>query len=375
MIFKYSKLNVRCLAAFIASLFLVTSCGGNAAQDDGEQTPAKRNFCLSAQMKNSVEIIEVSKQVVSEQLSLSGKIEYNENDLTVFRSLLDGLVADVKFELGDHVRKGQVLATITSSQIQELHQQKRYQENQIVLLEKQLKSKNEMAADGLLAMTEVLASEHELTSARIELDRVNQSLALYKATDQGAFHILAPRNGYIIQKSISAGQSITAESEPLFSLSNLEEVWVMVNIYASNLRYVHVGDHVRVRTIAYPDQFYDGKIDKIYNVFDDNEHVLKARVVLANKNLKLMPGLSADILIDMSNGAEMAAAIPNKAKVFNNNKEYIVVYKGDCQLEIREIASVGQNEEYTFIADTLATGERILGTNALLVFEEINQQK
>lgn len=373
MIFKYCTLNARCLAAFTASLFLVTSCGGNAAQGDAEQAPTKRNFCLDAQMKNSVEIMEVSKQVISEQLSLSGKIEYNENDMTVFRSLLDGLVENVKFELGDHVHKGQILATITSSQIQELHQQKRAQESQISMLEKQLKSKKEMAADGLLAMTEVLASEHELESACIELDRVKQSLALYKATGSGAFHILAPRDGYIIQKSISAGQSITAESEPLFSLSNLEEVWVMVNIYASNLRYVHVGDHVRVRTIAYPDQFYDGKIDKIYNVFDDNEHVLKARVVLSNKNLMLMPGLGADILIDMSNGADTAFAIPNRAKVFNNNKEYMVVYKSDCQLEIHEIASIGHNAQYTFIADTLAAGERILGTNALLVFEELNQ--
>lgn len=86
-----------------------------------------------------------------------------------------------------------------------------------------------------------------------------------------------------------------------------------------------------------------------------------------------MPGLGADILIDMSNGADTAFAIPNRAKVFNNNKEYMVVYKSDCQLEIHEIASIGHNAQYTFIADTLAAGERILGTNALLVFEELNQ--
>lgn len=51
----------------------------------------------------------------------------------------------------------------------------------------------------------------------------------------------------------------------------------------------------------------------------------------------------------------------------------MVVYKSDCQLEIHEIASIGHNAQYTFIADTLAAGERILGTNALLVFEELNQ--
>ncbi len=375
MIFKYCKHSVSYFLTLVAPLFLLVSCQRTEGHQQSEDTPAKQHFCLNTQMKESTEIIEVSKQPISEQLNLSGKIEYNENDMMVFRSLLDGVVEDVKFELGDYVHKGQVLARVNSSQIQELHQQRRYQENQIVLLEKQLKSKTEMAADGLVAMSEVLASEHELESARIELDRVKQSLTLYKASGSGGFHILAPRDGYIIQKSISIGQSITGESEPLFSLSNLKEVWVMVNIYASNLRYVHAGDRVKVRTIAYPNQFYDGTIDKIYNVFDDNEHVLKARVVLKNQNLKLMPGLSADILINTSRDTQTAYAIPNRAKVFNNDKEFIVVYKDDCDLEVREIASVGHNEEYTFIADTLAAGERVIGTNALLVFEELKQQK
>lgn len=356
-------------------LFLFSSCGTRASEEENEGPTVKQKFCLNEQLKKTSEIMEVERLPVSEQISLSGKIEYNENDMTVFRSLLDGVVENVRFELGDYVSKGQVLATISSSQIQELHQQKRYQENQIVLLQKQLKTKNEMAADGLLAGSEVLAAAHELESSRIELERVNQSLTLYRAAGKGAFHILAPKDGYIIQKSISAGQSITTESEPLFSLSNLKQVWAMVNIYASNLRYVHVGDQVKVRTIAYPDEVYDGKIDKIYNVFDDNEHVLKARVVLDNQNLVLMPGLSADILIDMNSDQRTAFAIPNRAKIFNNNKEYIVVYRDDCDLEVREIVSVGHNEQHTFIADTLAQGERIMGTNALLVFEGLNQNR
>ena len=66
---------------------------------------------------------------------------------------------------------------------------------------------------------------------------------------------------------MSVGQSITSDNEDaLFSISNLKQVWVMVNIYASNLQYVKKGDFVKVRTVAYPDRIYSGKIDKIYNV-------------------------------------------------------------------------------------------------------------
>ncbi|MFD1768892.1 efflux RND transporter periplasmic adaptor subunit [Sphingobacterium suaedae] len=356
----------------VAFTSLFSSCMPKVEQKKKDKA-GKQAFCLNEQLKRSTEVLEVHEQPIQEQLTLSGKIEYNENDLVVFRSLLEGVVEQVGFELGNYVQKGQVLATIKSVQIQELHQQKRYHENQIVLLEKQVNSKKQLAADGLVATPDVLAAEHELENARIDLERVNENLHLYRATGNGSFHILAPKNGYIIQKSISTGQSVTSESDPLFAISNLKEVWVMVNIYASNLRFIHVGDEAKVRTIAYPDQFYIGKIDKIYHVFDDNEHVLKARVVLSNQQLNLMPGLSADIIINKKTSTDSAFAIPNRAKVFHNNKEYIVVYTDDCQLAIRQITTIGANEEYTFIAEKLAAHERVIASNALLLFDQLNQ--
>lgn len=339
-----------------------------------EKSSEREAFCLNHQLKKATEIIEVKEQPITEQLTLSGKIDYDENNMVAFRSLLEGVVESVSFELGDQVKQGQVLATIKSAQIQELYQQKRFQENQIVLLKKQTQSTRELAADGLATTQDVLAVEHELESAILELERINESLSLYRAAGKDAFHLLAPKNGYIIQKSISPGQSVTGDSEPLFSISNLKEVWVMVNIYATNLRHVQVGNKVKVRTIAYPDKFYDGKIDKIYNTFDDNEHVLKARVVLPNPNMDLMPGLSADIVIDLNRkDAEMALAIPNRAKVFSNNKEYMVVYRDSCDMDVRPITILGDNEEYTYVKEKLHANEMIVGTNALLIFEQLNQ--
>lgn len=351
---------------------MFVSC--NPKTEDGEATMAKEEgFCLHDALRKTTEIMPVEERPVTEQLTLSGKIEYNENDRIAFRSLLRGVVGNVDFELGDQVTEGQVLATIKSTEIQELYQQKRYQQNQIRLLEKQVKSKKELAADGLLSAPDLLAAEHELESARIELDKVTESLMLYRAAGKDAFQIIAPKNGYIIQKAISPGQSVTEESTPLFSISNLKEVWVMVNIYASNLRYVTLGDSVKVRTIAYPDKSYNGKIDKIYNAFDDNEHVLKARVALANPQLDLMPGLSADIIIDLHNEAGKAFAIPNRAKVFSNNEEYVVVYRDSCDMEIRPITTVGHNEDYTYVKEKFNANEQIIGTNALLIFEQLNQ--
>ncbi|WP_313258155.1 efflux RND transporter periplasmic adaptor subunit [Sphingobacterium sp.] len=363
--------NIKSLPLGLITLIACcTGCGSSQQQQIDVQDSTK-GFCISDQLKKTTEIITVKESPIVEQLTLSGKIEYNENDLVTFRSLLLGVVDRVDFELGDQVKKGQVLATIKSTEIQSLFQQKNAQQNQINLLAKLLVTKKDLLKDGMISEPEMLQVEHELESAKIELKRINQSLQLYHAVGEGTFQILAPKNGYIIQKDISQGQIITQESNPLFSISNLKEVWVMLNVYASNLRFIKTGDQVKVRTIAYPDQVYTGKIDKIYNVFDANEHVMKARVVLENQNLNLMPGLSADIIIDKIKSEETALAIPNKSLVFSNNENFMVVYKGDCQLEAKKLAIISSNEEVTYVSNKLEANEKVIGSNALLIFEQI----
>ena len=356
----------------IYSLFF-TSCQKNKEENvDEKQT--EKTFCINDQLKKSTEIVRISEQPIYEQLALSGKIEYNENDLVAFKSLLQGVVDRVNFELGDFVKQGQVLGVVKSTEVQDLMQQKRYYQSQIDLFSKQIKTKKELLNDGMVSSTELSEVEHELQAAKRGRGGGNSTLQMYRAVGNGQFQILAPKNGYIVQKNMSVGQSITSDNEDaLFSISNLKQVWVMVNIYASNLQYVKKGDFVKVRTVAYPDRIYSGKIDKIYNVFDDNEHVLKARVVLENQDLNLMPGLSADIIIDKNTKVGKAFALPNNAKIFENNKEYVVVYTSDCKMETRKITPIASNEEYTFVSEKFMNNEQIITKNALVIYEELNK--
>jgi cobalt-zinc-cadmium efflux system membrane fusion protein len=360
----------------IVFLTLLVCCFGcnRSQQQQDKSIDSVKTFCLSDQLKKSTEIIEASESPIVEQLTLSGKIEYNENDLVTFRSLLLGVVEKVDFELGDQVKKGQVLAVIKSTEIQSLFQQKKSQQNQINLLGKLLNTKKDLLNDGMISEPEMLQVEHELETAKLELNRINQSLQLYHAVGEGTFQILAPKNGYIIQKDISQGQIITHESDPLFSISNLKEVWVMLNVYASNLRYIKTGDQVKVRTIAYPDEVYIGKIDKIYNVFDASEHVMKARVVLENQNLNLMPGLNADIIIDKKRLDQTAMAVPNKSLIFSNNENYLLIYHDDCNIESRKVEVLTSNEEVTYVKGDFNDREKIIGSNALLIFEQLRDQ-
>ncbi|WP_400262696.1 efflux RND transporter periplasmic adaptor subunit [Sphingobacterium sp. SG20118] len=103
---------------------LLSGCSGDTTANTDE-TVADTKFCLSEQMKKTTTISTLELLPITEQLSLSGKIDYNENDLVAFRSLLEGTVESVGFELGDYVKAGQLLATIKSTHVQELFQEHR----------------------------------------------------------------------------------------------------------------------------------------------------------------------------------------------------------------------------------------------------------
>ena len=106
-------------------------------------------------------------------------------------------------------------------------------------------------------------------------------------------------------------------------------------------------------------------------VFDADEHVLKARIVMENKNLKLKPGMTADITIDKSLGGEMLEAVPAKAVIFDNNRDHILIYKNDCTIETREINPVVKNNNWVYFKDGVKEGEMVITKNQLLIHERL----
>src|SRR5690606_5949801 len=190
--------NMKKTFYFLAAFTLILS--GCNKQETEKEVTQENNFCLNEQLKKTTEMVPIKEQPIHEQLTLSGKIEYNENDLVAFKSLLQGIIEKVNFELGDYVKQGQVLVVVKSNEIQDLVQQKRHQENQIALYKKQLQSKQELLNDGMASQPEVSEIEFALSAARIEADKINASLKMFRSTGNGYFQILAPKNGYIVQK-------------------------------------------------------------------------------------------------------------------------------------------------------------------------------
>jgi len=344
-------------------------------QPTAEQSIEKKQFCISKELKPLIKLDALQEQEIKETLTLSGNINYNEDDIVSFKSMLDAVVTTVNFDLGQYVQQGQVLATLKSTSLNDLAQERVSIQNQISLTKQRLKTMQSMFEDGLASAREVEELQVELATQNASLNSLSSNLSLYNATsEKGVFQIKAPKSGYIVEKNINPGINISALDEELFKISNIKQIWVMVNIYATNMQDVQNGAEVKVRTLAYPNEVFSGKIDRISNVFDHEERVLKARIVLENPDLKLKPGMSADIIIEKNtNTQQRAIAIPTKDIIFHNNQQYVVLYKSDCEIEIRKVVADAQNDNYVYVKKGFAAGEQLITQNELLVFEELNK--
>ncbi|WP_300674010.1 efflux RND transporter periplasmic adaptor subunit [Soonwooa sp.] len=352
-------------AGFFSALTLI-----NCSKEDKNKKEEHPNFCISKELKKEVLITEVQSQLIEETITLTGEVESNSDKTVPFVSLVDGIVTETYFSLGDYVRQGQVLASVKSASLNEMQDDTQSLSAQLAVAKRKLASVQSMYKDDIASQKDLEEAKAEVSIIQSNMAKTQKNMQLYSA-NQTNFQIKAPSNGYVISKNIAKGMPVTAGGDQLFVISNLEKVWVMANVYATNMRHVYVNQPVKVTTLAYPDESFIGSISSISQVFNENERVLKAKIVMDNNDMKLRPGMSADIELPIKTNDQSAIAVPTEALIFDNNQNYLIVYKNDCDMEIRLVNEISTNNKKSYISGNIKAGEKIIASNALLIYENL----
>ncbi len=357
---------------FSALLFALISFSSCKQKNDNETTIAN-DYCIPEEFSKDLTFEKVAIRPIQRSIILTGTIEYNKDKTLPFFSLVEGVVVSTHFNLGDYVKKGQLLAEIKSTELNEFKTELRATEGELKVAKRALESVKSMYNDGLASQKELIEAQEEVQITESKLRAAKSNLSMFNGQNKdGIFQVLAAQNGYIVTKNIVAGMTVSDNEEPLFTIADLSNVWIMANVYATNMRYVQKDAPVTIGTLAYPDETFEGKISSISQVFDSEERVLKATIEMNNENMKLRPGMSAEISLLVNNNKGEAIAVPNNSIIFDNNQNYVIVYKDKCHQEIRQITPITKNSEYTYISAGVANGETVITKNELLIYEQLN---
>ncbi len=350
----------------IAGLLSLQSCKTK------EVVVADTNFRLTETLAKEKELAEVTLQTVEAELMLTGKISFDEDKVARVFPLAGGFVRDLNVELGDYVKKGQTMAIIRSPEIAGFTREGVAAESQVRVAEKNAQVATELYKSGNISEVELINSQKELENAKGELARIQAVLDMYSAGTGSIYPIKSPVSGVIVQKNIALSMELRTEDiSPVFIVGNLDEIWVMANIYESDITKIKEGYDAEITTISYPDKVFKGKIDKIFNLMDAESKVVKARITLKNENFELKPEMFANVRVTYKEAVKKLT-IPSSALIFDKSRYFVMIYKADDDIETREVSVYKDTGEIIYIESGLKAGEKVMTKFQLLVYDALN---
>lgn len=360
--------NFKLISLLILSVIILVSLGCGK-----ERTHAETNREIIRNV-SQIQTDTVRVEALNSMLEVTGVISFNEENVLKIYPVAAGRVEKVNAELGDYVRRGDILAVVKSRDIASLKNDMNAAEANLAVAQKNLSATEEMFKSGIISERDYLAAQNEVKKIVSEIEKIKSTMTIYSGHNSSEYLVKAPMSGYIVEKSIVEGMMLREDiSEPVFTITDFNNLWIMVNIFEKDIHRVKVGDVAKISTIAYPNQIIEGKIDKIFNIIDPESRTMRARILVENKDLKLKPGMFAFITIGSSQMTEHLTVAPG-AIVFKESKNFVIIINESGEQELRKVKVGDIIGNRQIIESGLKIGEVCLLTDNLFAANRIIEQ-
>ena len=275
-----------------------------------------------------VEFAVVKRAAVSEQIMVVGNLIGAATVQVVPR--LNGRLSDVTVKLGDSVRRGQTVAKVEDSEIQEQVRQAqaayRVAEATIRQREADLKlattnkdrSKSlfdrqllpQQTYDDTVARYEAATAQNDL--ARAQFEQAKARLEELKITLSNTL-ITSPVDGFVSKRFSDPGAFVGPNS-PVVAVVDIRTVRMVANLVEKDTKRVPAGTSAAVEVDAFPGEKFAGRVSRVAPVFDPATRTAEMEIEIANGNYRLKPGMYSRVLLTVDSKAD-ALTVPRNAVV------------------------------------------------------------
>ncbi len=285
---------------FLKSMFVVAAV---AMVSCGSKQTAKQS-AEEVVVLPKIEVATVSSRVVSQEMSFTGTVEAQVvNNIAPQQPLR---IKEIRFDVGDHVRKGDLLVRLDNSS---LVQAKAQLEN----AEKEYERTNELYEFGG-------ASKSEWDARRLQYEVAQTT---YKNLVENTT-LISPISGIVTARNYDKGDMYAGQ--PVLVIEQIRPVKIMINVSEPLFAKVKRGMPVYITLDAYGDEVFKGKIARVYPTIDQATHTFQVEVSIPNNNERVRPGMFARVTLPY--GKEDHVVIPDRAvqKLMGSGDRYVFVY-------------------------------------------------
>jgi cobalt-zinc-cadmium efflux system membrane fusion protein len=262
-----------------------------------------------------IEVKTAGPAKIRSTLELSGEIQFNQDRVAHVVPRLAGVVVRSAKNLGDQVRRGDLLAVLESQTLADLKSEHLATQKRLELAQATFEREKRLWEDKVSAEQDYLAARQALAEAEIAHRTAEQKLlALGLSHDEvmrteglTRYEIRAPLDGVVIEKHLALGEAVK-EDASIFTVADLSTVWAEMTVYPKDLDSVKLGQKVTVRASALNAQA-EGRVAYVGSLVGEQTRSAKARVTLQNPDRSWRPGLfvTVDLVQDET---EVPVAVP-----------------------------------------------------------------
>jgi RND family efflux transporter MFP subunit len=273
--------------------------------------------------KAQIQTVHVALRETATALRVPGVVSADEYREVHVTPLVGGVIRQVPVVLGDHVRRGQTLAVIFSSELAtaeseylvvlaefEADHQKLERTEKLV----KLGAASQQEEEGVVADHAGHEAHIQEARERLKLLGANdrQIAALKQAAQVDPFlTVPAPIDGIVLTRTANLGL-VTNPAQELFTVADLSRVWVMASINEKDFSTVHVGTGATVTAPAYPGRVWRGRVVYIQPQVDPNTRTAQARIEVTNPGEALRLDMYTDVAFTSETGKK-GLAVPESA--------------------------------------------------------------
>jgi cobalt-zinc-cadmium efflux system membrane fusion protein len=344
-----------------------------SAKESKSQTPEL--FTIPQNQLSHVQVVTVEPVKLPRVLRLTGAVAYNAFHTVPVITQVGGPVSRILVVPGERVKKGQSLLEVSSPDYSLLYAAYLKARDTLRVTDKNYARAQDLYAHHAIAERDLLQAESDRIQAQADLNAALLGLKilgipnpddLEKAPSSAEIPLLAPIGGEIVERDVAPGQLLQAGATQAFIISDMSSVWVLANVYQSDMAAVHVGDQVTVQTDSYPDKF-QGKISFMSPALDPTTRTLQARIIVENPGEKLKNNMYVTATVNA--GVEQnAIAVPDASVLRDDeNQPFVYVATGSNQFGRRSV-EIGQSEAgKTQILKGLIPGDKVVGDGSLFL--------
>lgn len=367
-------------SGLVVLALLLSACKPAATPDEAADEPKDPNIVeLSELLQNQIKIAPAGKAEIREVLRVPGSIQVDEQRVARIGASVTGRITDINVILGQDVKQGEVLATLNSTELAQNQLLYIKASQQIALQTKAVERARQLLEADVIGAAELQRREAELSAAQADLYTAKEQLQVLGMSEKSIAQIAssgqlrsysnvdARLSGTVISRRVNLGQ-VVQPAEELFIVADLSRVWAVAEVPEQQVELVQEGEDVEIEIPALSNRKFTGKLIFVGDVVNPLTRTVTVRTDLENSDEAIKPDMLVSMLVQSK--PTMQLAVPRRAVVRENDKDYVYVEIGPNRFRLREVELGSEYNEMAAVSSGLEEGETIIIEGAFHVNNE-----